>query len=92
MSTLNQMTETHRVRDLARMIAEVSGAKFDRVLNPRREADENDLFVTNDRFFGLGLDPINLGWRPVGGDHDDRVEVCRSLQLGAHSPRIRLER
>jgi UDP-sulfoquinovose synthase len=57
---LNQMTETHRVRDLARMIAEISGADFELVPNPRREDDENDLFVSNDRFLGLGLDPVTL--------------------------------
>lgn len=57
---LNQMTETHRVRDLAAMIAKVSGAKIDFVPNPRREDDENDLFVDNDRFLGLGLNPITL--------------------------------
>lgn len=56
----NQMTECHRVRDLAQMIAERTGAKVDRVRNPRNEADENDLYVANDRFLGLGLDPITL--------------------------------
>ena len=57
---LNQMTETHRVRDLARMVAELTGAKVQMVPNPRSEADENDLHVTNDRFLNLGLDPITL--------------------------------
>ena len=47
---LNQMTETHRVRDLAKMIAEKSGGTYELVENPRNEADENDLHVTNDRF------------------------------------------
>ncbi len=57
---LNQMTETHRVRDLANMIAEKTGAKIEFVDNPRNEADENDLHVANDRFLGMGLDPIKL--------------------------------
>lgn len=57
---LNQMTETHRVRDLAKMIAEKSGGTYELVENPRNEADENDLHVTNDRFLGLGLEPIRL--------------------------------
>ena len=57
----NQMTETHRVRDLAQMIAERTGARIDYVPNPRNEADENDLHVRNDRFLALGLEPITLG-------------------------------
>lgn len=57
---LNQMTETHRVRDLAQMIHEMMGAEIAYLENPRNEADENDLHVANDRFLTLGLDPIKL--------------------------------
>ena len=57
---LNQMTETHRVRDLAEMVAQQTGAEIAYVKNPRKEADENDLHVANDRFVGLGLKPITL--------------------------------
>jgi UDP-sulfoquinovose synthase len=57
---LNQMTETHRVRDLAKMIADQTGVEVAFLKNPRNEADENDLHVANDRFLGLGLDPIKL--------------------------------
>ena len=57
---LNQMTETHRVRDLAKMIADKTGGKIDYVDNPRNEDDENELHVSNDRFLGFGLDPITL--------------------------------
>ena len=56
----NQMTETHRVRDLAHMIAELTGSKIAKITNPRNEADENDLFVVNESFLGLGLKPIKL--------------------------------
>ncbi|MDB6177988.1 NAD-dependent epimerase/dehydratase family protein [Paracoccus sp. Z330] len=59
-SILNQMTETHRVRDLARMIADQTGVEIAHLKNPRNEADENDLHVANDRFLGLGLEPIKL--------------------------------
>lgn len=59
-SILNQMTETHRVRDLARMIADQTGVEVAFLKNPRNEADENDLHVANDRFLGLGLEPIKL--------------------------------
>ena len=57
---LNQMTETHRVRDLAVMLQELVGAEIAYLENPRKEAAENDLHVANDRFLGMGLDPIRL--------------------------------
>jgi len=57
---LNQMTETHRVRDLAAMIADQTGAEVAMVDNPRNEAAENDLHVTNDTFLEMGLKPITL--------------------------------
>jgi len=57
---LNQMTETHRVRDLAKMISDLTGTEISFIENPRNEADENELHVENARFLGLGLDPITL--------------------------------
>ncbi len=57
---LNQMTETHRVRDLAKMISDKTGAEITFLENPRNEADENELHVANDRFLGLGLEPVKL--------------------------------
>lgn len=56
----NQMTETHRLRDLARLISERTGAEIDYVPNPRNEAAENDLHVRNNRFLDLGLQPTTL--------------------------------
>ncbi len=57
---LNQMTETHRVRDLAEMIGRLTGNEIAYVTNPRREDAENELHVRNDAFLGLGLDPTKL--------------------------------
>ena len=56
----NQMTETHRIIDLANMISKMTGAKIAFIPNPRKEAVENDLIVKNDQFLALGLDPITL--------------------------------
>ena len=56
----NQMTETHRVRDLAARIAAQTGAAIEYVDNPRVEASENDLHVANDALIGLGLRPTTL--------------------------------
>jgi UDP-sulfoquinovose synthase len=57
---LNQMTETHRLRDLAEMVSGITGAEIDYVDNPRNEAAENDLFVENRQFLEMGLDPVTL--------------------------------
>lgn len=57
---LNQMTESRRVRDLAQMVADMTGATVANLPNPRQEADENELVVANDGFKALGLDPITL--------------------------------
>ena len=60
MNILNQMTETHRVRDLAAMISEMTGTPIQYMKNPRNEAKENELHVTADRFLRMGLEPITL--------------------------------
>ncbi len=57
---LNQMTETYRVRDLAKLISEMTNVPMEFIKNPRNEDDENDLHVANDRFIGMGLEPITL--------------------------------
>jgi UDP-sulfoquinovose synthase len=56
----NQMTECHRVRDLAQLVSQLTGAEVDYVDNPRNEAPENDLFVENRQLLDLGLQPIRL--------------------------------
>ena len=56
----NQMTEVHRVRDLASLVSELTGAKVAYLPNPRQEAEENELSVRNDQFLSLGLRPVRL--------------------------------
>jgi UDP-sulfoquinovose synthase len=56
----NQMTETHRLIDLAEIVSGLTGAKIDFVENPRNEAAENDLYVENRQLLDLGLVPITL--------------------------------
>jgi len=72
-SVFNQMTETHRLRDLAKMISDRTGAEVANLPNPRNEADENDLHVANDRFLHLGLDPITL----TDGLMEEVTEITR---------------
>jgi len=57
---LNQVAQTARVRDVAEIVARISGATVQQVSNPRQEDAENELDVSNDKFKLLGLDPILL--------------------------------
>ena len=70
----NQMTETHRVRDLAELVAELTGARIAHVANPRKEAAENDLVVENEQFLTLGLEPTTL----AQGLLDEIIDVARA--------------
>ncbi|TCL00328.1 UDP-sulfoquinovose synthase [Shimia isoporae] len=56
----NQMAETLRVRDLAELVANMTGVQVAYVNNPRNEAAENDLRVSNKSFRDLGLNPMTL--------------------------------
>ena len=56
----NQMTETHRLRDLAHMICDMTGAEIAWLPNPRNEPEENELVVSNDHLLDLGLQPTTL--------------------------------
>lgn len=56
----NQMTETHRVRDLAELVSRMTGAEIAYLPNPRKEAAENDLHVMNELFLDRGLKPTTL--------------------------------
>ncbi|WP_322894837.1 MULTISPECIES: NAD-dependent epimerase/dehydratase family protein [unclassified Yoonia] len=71
----NQMTETHRIRDLAEMVARLTGAQIAWLPNPRKEAAENDLIVKNDQFLALGLNPTTL----ADGLMDEVVEIARKF-------------
>ena len=85
----NQMTETHRVADLAELVSSLTGAEISHVENPRNEADSNELIVANDGLLRLGLDPTTLESglvEEVGAiakrfsDRVDHTKIpCRSL-------------
>src|SRR5947209_14657232 len=42
------------------MVTDKTGGQIMFVNNPRKEADENELHVANDRFLAMGLQPITL--------------------------------
>lgn len=56
----NQVTETHKIRDLANIVADMFNAEVVNIDNPRVEAAENELEVENTRFMNLGLNPTTL--------------------------------
>lgn len=57
---INQMTETHRVRELALIVQSLTGATIDYISNPRTEMEENELRVANANFHALGVPPTLL--------------------------------
>ena len=80
----NQMTETHRVKDLAELVAKMVGGEIAFLPNPRKEAAENDLKVSNAGLLGLGLDPITL----ENGLLEELVDVARKYKHRIDSKRI----
>jgi len=56
----NQVAETRRIRDIAKLVADQTGADVNFLPNPRNEADENELDVSNRNFCNLGLVPKTL--------------------------------
>lgn len=80
---LNQVTETHRVRDLAKIVADLTGAQVKPMENPRKEDAENDLVVKNDNFLRLGLNPTKLAAglleevREIAETYKDRCDLSR---------------
>jgi len=57
---MNQMTETHRVRELAKIVSELTGEEVAYLDNPRNEDAENELIADNSSLLKLGLTPITL--------------------------------
>ena len=84
-SVFNQVTETYRVRDLAELISGLTGVEVAALPNPRREAAENDLVVSNDRFLSLGLNPTTLSeglleeCRDIAMKYRDRADVTKII-------------
>ena len=81
----NQVTESHKVRDLAKMIAEMSGVEYRLVPNPRNEADENELVVDHEYFdkifqeAGVPQTTLNAGLmeevEEIARKYSDRIDT-----------------
>jgi UDP-sulfoquinovose synthase len=67
----NQITETHKLSDLANMIQHLyPNTKISHIENPRKELVSNDLKVSNKQFLDLGLNPIKLDKEHIGEIYD----------------------
>jgi UDP-sulfoquinovose synthase len=78
---LNQITETHRILDLAKLVSDITGAGIAYLPNPRVEAEENDLVVRNDQFLALGLDPTTLSEGLLGEVKDIAAKYAGRADL-----------
>ncbi|MBU6496599.1 MAG: NAD-dependent epimerase/dehydratase family protein [Acidobacteria bacterium] len=81
----NQVTETYRVRDLANLIASLTGVEVANLPNPRQEAAENDLNVEREQFVKLGLNPTLLSEglleesRDIAQKYRDRADTTKII-------------
>ena len=84
-TVFNQVTETHRVGELAELISKITGAEIAHLPNPRREAVENELNVSRDKFVALGLNPTTLTEglleesRDIALRYKDRADVTKII-------------
>jgi UDP-sulfoquinovose synthase len=84
-SVFNQVSETYRVRDLAELVAKLTGVEVAMLPNPRVEAEENELVVENNRFLELGLNPTYLSEglleesRDIALRYKDRADVSKII-------------
>jgi UDP-sulfoquinovose synthase len=82
---LNQITETHRVLELAKLVGDTMGVDIAYLPNPRREAEENDLVVRNDQFLALGLEPTTLSeglleeCTEIAAKYKDRADMTKII-------------
>jgi UDP-sulfoquinovose synthase len=82
-SIYNQVTETYQIRELATLISKLTGVEIAYLPNPRNEAVENELHVTNDRFLAMGLEPTTLSdglleeTREIGSKYASRADFSK---------------
>jgi len=94
----NQATETHRVNDLAELVALLTGAEVRYYINPRKEALDNELVIHNEQFLDLGLNPVRLSDGllyevvEVAARYRDRVDLSKIISDSRWRPEIPVDR
>lgn len=94
----NQATETHRVRNLAELVAQLTNAQVRYYVNPRNEAWENELVIHNEQFLELGLNPTRLSEGlleeviEVAARYQDRVDLAKIISDSRWRADIPLDR
>ena len=98
----NQLTETHRVADLAAMVSAMTGVPVAHLDNPRKEAASNQLRVEARTLVELGLSPTRLEKGlmeeviEVARRHADRCDrsriPCHSLWVAPTAPETEIGR
>jgi UDP-sulfoquinovose synthase len=79
----NQVTESHRIIELAKLLSSMTGAKIDFQENPRIEAESNELVVENKQFLKLGLQPTTLSKglleevKEIAAKYKDRIDETK---------------
>jgi len=81
----NQVAETLRVGELAKLVSDKTGCGVRFLENPRKEDSENDLLVSNKKFCTLGLNPLTLEQGlldevvNIAGKYQDRCDRTKVL-------------
>ena len=81
----NQVTEVHRILELAELISKLTGVEVALLPNPRREAVENELNVSREKFLALGLNPTKLSEglleeaRDIALRYKDRADTTKII-------------
>jgi len=84
----NQLTETHRLLDLANLIQGVyPETQINHIDNPRKELVKNELKASNKKFLDLGLNPIYLDKQQIQEIYDMIVKHKNQIDMSHILPK-----